>query len=283
MEIDPAILAELAALQETPLSIIRLADPISASAHAAPTSRKSDASSASASTDAPTPASLDADLAHYRELFSKLRFSYVEQVTKEKFIRAIVGEPPMIVTPPENAALETQNLAAKAQLKALKTQVAEIVAQLDARARDLARRSERVRVDTAALRDLPAATAQVERSLADLRRERDGWAREAQGNPDMALPLARTLEAVGVKKKEMAALDRELDQLRARAMRKATELERIRTELGPLNAKVASSAAAAKEAQRRKEAALGGGEDDLEERGRWFRANEAVLKQIFES
>ncbi|KAK1761679.1 hypothetical protein QBC33DRAFT_605009 [Phialemonium atrogriseum] len=64
---------------------------------------------------APTPVSLEADLAHYRELFAKLRFSYVEQMTKEKFIRAVVGDPPMIVAPHENAALEASDAVLELQ------------------------------------------------------------------------------------------------------------------------------------------------------------------------
>ncbi len=45
-----------------------------------------------------------------QELFSKLRFSYLEQVTKEKFIRAIVGDPPLVVEHQENVELEASLL-----------------------------------------------------------------------------------------------------------------------------------------------------------------------------
>ncbi len=78
------------------ISIIKLSEPISSAIAEASsnggvnTARTSDASISSL--DNLTPASLEADLEHYRELFAKLRFSYVEQVTKEKFIRAIVGD-----------------------------------------------------------------------------------------------------------------------------------------------------------------------------------------------
>src|SRR4051812_1324386 len=102
-----AALAKLTALQGShPISIIQLGEPISSARHtppsanatddptmtgavgsAEPSGRTSDASAIAAT--GPTPSSLEADLAHYRELFAKLRFSYVEQVTKEKFIRAI--------------------------------------------------------------------------------------------------------------------------------------------------------------------------------------------------
>ncbi|KAL5604383.1 hypothetical protein BROUX41_002355 [Berkeleyomyces rouxiae] len=277
---DPAILEELEKLQNQPLSILKLSEPITASADTALSNRRSDASSASF--DAPTPSSLEADLAHYRELFSKLRFSYVEQVTKEKFIRAIVGDPPLIVTPLENVELEKENLAAKAALKTLKLEVAALVAELEKRARDLSRRTAQVQTDTARLKDLPREISLMEESLANLRDERQDMARQANGNAELTLPLGRTTELVEERKAQMGALDRELEQLRARVPRKKKELERLKAEIAPLEAKHTSSTAAAKEARRRKEATLGGVEDDLEERGRWYRASEAVLTRMFE-
>jgi hypothetical protein len=75
-----------------------------------------------------------------QELFSKLRFSYLEQVTKEKFLRAIVGDPPLIVEHQENVDLEEQLLAEKANLKAQKVEVDELIKELEERGRKLAQR-----------------------------------------------------------------------------------------------------------------------------------------------
>ena len=74
-----------------------------------------------------------------QELFSKLRFSYLEQVTKEKFLRAIVGDPPLIVDHQENIELEAELVEVKAVLKAQKEDVANLVAELDQRGRELSR------------------------------------------------------------------------------------------------------------------------------------------------
>lgn len=75
-----------------------------------------------------------------QELFSKLRFSYLEQVTKEKFLRAIVGDPPQIIEHQENVELEAQLVAVKADLKVQKEEVAGIVEELEARGRELSHR-----------------------------------------------------------------------------------------------------------------------------------------------
>ncbi|KAI0521644.1 hypothetical protein F5B22DRAFT_545701 [Xylaria bambusicola] len=274
------ILAELKALvANQEITILKLSEPISAEIAQLQeqTQRTSDVSNSSL--DATTPASLEADLTHYRELFAKLRFSYVEQVTKEKFIRAIVGDPPLIVNPQENVDLENENLEAKAQLKALKTEVAEMVTELERKAKDLSKKYERVKTETAKLEELPGKLAELESAVAQLR---EAQASALDPNPQLNLPLAKTQQLVDAKKRQRDELDRQLEQLQSQVPRKKKELERLNAELQPLETKRQNSMAAAKEARRRKEAALGGVEDDLEERGRWYRAAEAGLKQMLE-
>ncbi len=69
-----------------------------------------------------------------------MRFSYLEQVTKEKFLRAIVGDPPLIVEHQENVEVEAQLAEVKASLKAQKIEVADMVTELERSGRDLTRR-----------------------------------------------------------------------------------------------------------------------------------------------
>lgn len=275
------VLATIESLQSRDISILKLSEPISSAlAHLDPTSttvRTSDVSNSSL--EAPTPASLEADLAHYRELFSKLRFSYVEQVTKEKFIRAIVGDPPQIVTPAQNLALEQSNATAKAQLKASKVDVAATVEELEELGRNLARRWEGISTETARLRELPERIERLEESIAALRAAGHG---DAGAGREMNLPLERTLDLVEQRKRKIAELDRQIESLSATVPRKRKEAERLAAELATLEARRANSTSAAREARKRKEARLGGAEDDLEQRGRWWRAEEAVLKKMLE-
>ncbi|KAI0808823.1 hypothetical protein GGR55DRAFT_186481 [Xylaria sp. FL0064] len=274
------ILAELQALvANQEITILKLSEPISTEIAQLQEQSQRTSDISNASLDATTPASLEADLTHYRELFAKLRFSYVEQVTKEKFIRAIVGDPPLIVSSQENIELEKQNLEAKATLKALKTEVADMVTELEKKAKDLSKKYEKVKTETAKLEELPAKLDELESAVAKLR------ANQTSGlnpNPELNLPLAKTLQLVDARKRERDELDRQLEQLQSQVPRKKKELERLQAELQPLETKRQNSMAAAKEAKRRKEAALGGVEDDLEERGRWYRAAEASLKQMLE-
>lgn len=280
MDLDKAskVLETLDKLQSNQeISIIKLSEPIISATPQDARQRTSDASVASL--DAPTPASLEADLAHYKELFAKLRFSYVEQVTKEKFIRAIVGDPPLIVTMQENLDLEKENAAAKAELKQLKNEVADMVTELDKRGRELSQRYENIQLETAKLRDLPGKVDDLEARIEALKATQET---PVGSDPSLNMPLAKTLDLVAKRKREQQELTRELESLQAKVPRKARESERLQAELVPLEAKRQTSTTAAREARRRKEAALGGAADDLEERARWWRASEGVLKQVLD-
>ena len=69
-------------------------------------------------------------------------------MTKEKFLRAIVGDPPQIIEQQENVELEAQLVAVKADLKVQKADVAALVEELEARGRELSRRACSLQADT---------------------------------------------------------------------------------------------------------------------------------------
>lgn len=128
--------------QPTKLHILTLAEPLLSSNVAIDHTtgqRSSNVSSTDGNGVGATPASLRADLAHYQELFSKLRFSYVEQVTKERFLRAIVADPPQLVDARDNDELAERLVGAKAALKAKKEEVARMTEELEEMGRTLAR------------------------------------------------------------------------------------------------------------------------------------------------
>lgn len=119
------------------LSILSLAQPILDPDSLDQPKRNSNASDSSA-TVIPTPALLSADLLHYRDLFGKLRFSYVEQVTKERFLRAMTSDPPEFVDGKDIADLEVKLGEDKANLKAKKEEVGELIRELEEQGRNLA-------------------------------------------------------------------------------------------------------------------------------------------------
>lgn len=212
-----------------------------------------------------------------QELFTKLRFSYVEQMTKEQFLRSITDNPPQLVEAAENDAKETEILALKAELKERKQGVAQLQKQLVEKGAELARRYEGVQLRTTQLESLPVEIEKLEQSIARLQQDHA----PQSDNPELALPLAETTRLLQERQAESALLDAQIAKLKAQLPGRARELEKLERELKPLETQKQATVAAAKEAQRRREEGGGIG-DKLEERGRWLRASEQALKDMLE-
>ncbi|CBX95111.1 hypothetical protein LEMA_P115260.1 [Plenodomus lingam JN3] len=214
---------------------------------------------------------------HGQELFSKLRFSYVEQVTKEKFLRSITENPPRLVEAAENDAKEKEILALKASLKERKLEVADILSQLEAKGKELSLRYEGLQLRTQQLESLPSEIEGLEASIQRLKQEQT----PVSNNPELALPLPDTLKVLKEREAELTALNAQIAVLQASMPNRARELEKLERELKPLETQKQGTVAAAKEARRRKEEGGGIG-DELEERGRWLRASEKALQEMLD-
>ncbi|KAF2271205.1 hypothetical protein CC78DRAFT_506797 [Lojkania enalia] len=221
------------------------------------------------------PAALEADLVHYKELFGKLRFSYVEQVTKEKFLRGITENPPRLVEATENDEKEKEISALKADLKERKLEIAEILKALEAKGKDLALRYGGVQLRTTQLEALPGEIEGLEASIECLKHDQA----PPSSNPELALPLPKTMELLQVRELELAALNAEIVKLQAVLPNRSRELEKLERELKPLETQKQGTVAAAHEARRRREEGGGIG-DELEERGRWLRASKKALREM---
>ncbi|PYH94103.1 hypothetical protein BO71DRAFT_326147 [Aspergillus ellipticus CBS 707.79] len=259
---------------KTQLNILRISEPIFApdagSQNSSPSKRRSDASNL----DNPTPASLEADLTHYKELFSKLRFSYVEQVTKEKFLRAIVGDPPLVVGHNENVEMETQLAEVKAELRARKEEVRAMVEEMEKTGRDLANRYKNVQLQMTQLSSLPESIENLESTIAELR-EKQGIDSDKASSQN--LPLPATLSLLSEREAELAALDRQLAAVQNTLPRKTREAEAVDRELSVLERRKTEAVAQAQEVQRKKEE---GESDGLVEMGKWYRSVQEALNNL---
>jgi hypothetical protein len=280
----PDYASTLASLREQqnshPLTILSLAEPIITAAHSSPSKRKSNVSdSANSDLTDPTPSTLLSDLTHYKELFSKLRFSYLEQVTKEKYLRSIVGDPPLLVSHAENAALEEKLSAVKAELKAKKEEVGRLVEEMENMARVLASRWEGVQAQMALLEDLPARVQGLEETVRLLREqvaEREGVQPRSE-DPRLNVGLEETERMVAEQRERARELDRQIAAVQRALPAKMRECEVVEGELDALERRKNDVTAAATEARRIKEE---GGRDELEEKGRWYRSAEVVLRGV---
>ena len=219
-------------------------------------------------------------LSGIKELFSKLRFSYLEQVTKEKFLRAIVGDPPQIVEPGENAALEAHLADTKQVLQAQKKEVEAMVAELDSRARDLSHRYETITLQTELLGTLPDQINGLSHTLKELRIRNRKNESEADERPEMNLPLDATREVVEGKKARLQEVEGQLKALRQSLPRQMRALEQEERETRLLEVERTRVINAAREAMERKMA--DGGIDEVEMRGRWLRGVESGMREMLE-
>ncbi|KAI4264375.1 MAG: hypothetical protein L6R42_000502 [Xanthoria sp. 1 TBL-2021] len=280
-------LAALSDLQSHPLSIIRLSESISSNP---PTEnnphRTSDISASALSNNntnhedpstlqQPTPTSLAADLSHYRDLFSKLRFSYLEQVTKEKFLRAIVGDPPLIVEASENVELEKQLGEIKAVLKMQKEDVARLVRDLEARGRELAGRYEGVRVRGEVLGRLPSEIEGLEERVGVLRGGYEVLACELGGG----MGVEGIRDTVRGKEGEREEVEGRVKGLQREIPGKGRELERLEGELKGSERERDRAIEGAREALRSRESGGAVG-DELEMKGRWLSGCEEGLRGL---
>jgi DNA repair exonuclease SbcCD ATPase subunit len=277
------------------LFIISLSDSIAFpdGADESGTTRSSDVSADNSGFTETSPAAMRAELAHYKvmmlpfgpylsannfqDMFSKLRFSYIEQVTKEKFLRAITSDTPTFVEPHENAELEAKLLEEKAGLKAQKDEVARMIEELEVRGRDLARRYEAITLQRAQLSELPERISNLQEQIDELRQSHPSPQKST--NPSLNLPLPETMKLVAERETQLASLNSQISVLQASLPRKTREVERLEAELGPLMNQKRAVVAQAMEARRLREE---GGVDSLEERGRWYKASEEVLRKLLD-
>ena len=289
-------LATLRAQQTTqPLSLLSLAEPLLTSQSQSQTQpqpshpRTSDTFSTTTTTTTTdpdtsllplTPATLAADLSHYKDLFSKLRFSYLEQVTKEKYLRSIVGDPPLLVRHEDNLLLEEKLAEMKMALKGKKDEVELLVKEMEGRAREVAGLWEGVGEGIEGLEGLPGEIEELRGKVEALQGEMEKRRREegkGSEDPRMNLSLVATEQALREQRERNEEVDRQIAELERQMPSKVREVERMDRELGELERKRNEATRLAVEGRRRREE---GGRDEMEELGRWYRASEGVLKGL---
>lgn len=150
---------------------------------------------------------------------------------------------------------------------------------MEGMARQLATRWEGVQTKVAELERLPVEIEGLDAVIRELREHQD--AREGKQtrrqDPRMNLSLAETDILVKQQKEKAAALDKQIAALQRQMPAKIRECEMAERELEALEKKRSEVSSAANEARRIKE---DGGRDELEEKGKWYRSAEIVLREM---
>ena len=273
------------------LTLLKLGEPLLSSddevatgATHMPNQRTSDASAATdQQSSIPTPTSLSADLTHYRDLFTKLRFSYTEQVTKEKFLRYLVSSPPPTpehISPAANAELESQLAEIKDTLKQQKAAVDNQLAQIEARARYLAKRHCDLETQVQELRQLPAELERVQAEVQEMRKEQDIAGVVGDGQAERRMGLEATVNLVEEREEQLERVQRRLEQVIEQKTRKEGELRKLQDDVAVSERERDKAVSAAQDAKRRQQDGKSGVGDEVEDRGRWLAGVETTMRRL---
>ena len=241
--------------------------------------RTSDASSTSdENPNYPTPASLAADLTHYRDLFTKLRFSYTEQVTKEKFLRYLVSSPSEDVSPAANAELESNLAEVKDTLKQQKNAVNEQLTEIEAHARHLAQWHQELEAQTEELRQLPDTLNSLQSEVQEMRREQG-----IDGQAETSMGLETTINLVEEREAQLDKVNERLDEVQEQRTRKEMELKKLLDEVELAERERDRATTGAADARRRRNEGRSVIGDDVEGKGRWLQGVEMTMRGLLEA
>ncbi|KAI5803415.1 hypothetical protein DFH27DRAFT_48264 [Peziza echinospora] len=251
----------------------------------APTPNSKQKSSArSRSSDAATthtPGSVTAGLSYYKELFSKLRFSYLETITKEKYLRSILEDPPAVTESHENEALELELSEYKQDLAEMKSDMVLLVTQIELLSEKLGVISPDAASKLAELEGLPDELAELDNAI---QTELSNLGKSPSQEPHdetLHLPLNETLALVHRLESELSSIDRDLTSLtNIEVPRKQRLTEQLDKELKPLEMDKAGLVGLATQAKHMREREREMGRADRENMGRWYKAANEAMSQL---
>ena len=187
-----------------------------------------------------------------------------------------MGEPPVLVSYAENAELEQRLGVLKSELKGRKEEVERLVERMEGCARGLAGRWEVVLAGRRVLEEESGRIAELEARVRALR-EAEGEAEGREEDPRMNLGLEETQNLIAEQNKRSKELEAQIREVQRALPAKMRECEGVEGELERLERRRDEVARMAVEARRVREE---DGRDEMEERGRWYRSAETVLRGV---
>lgn len=134
-----------------------------------------------------------------------------------------------------------------------------------------------MQLQDAQLTTLPEEIERLESTIARLQAKQ---AVRNPGGPAQNMGLPATLALLSEMDAEAEQLDAQISALQMAVPKTARELERMRSELRPLEIQKQQAIAAAQDAMRRKKQGEKGIGDDLEIKGRWYTGSHKVMTSI---
>lgn len=229
----------------------------------------------------PNPTVLPQEIQKHIEQFENLKVTYLEQETKEKFLRSIISDPPVLVEQSNVEEIEAENKQKKANLKKQKAQVNEVQRQLDLLSRQLCADYEDLSTKAKEANEMSKEMESMQAEIDRLTKQEEALELPALEDPDMNLPapeLNRLAEEYGKQKQE---IDQTLSELTSQSIPQSREEHnQLKQEVSRLEKEKSHAEKMAQEMVQLREEEMQKGRIHNETTAQWYRSLIHILEQI---
>ncbi|KTW26357.1 hypothetical protein T552_02840 [Pneumocystis carinii B80] len=183
---------------------------------------------------------VESDLKYFKELFSKLKFSYIEQETKERYLRAILDDPILVVENKDNLELEKKNMELKSLLKNTKESLNETCQNLEQTISKVCNEYEIMIQQALEASDMLKEIEKMEAEIEELK--------DNEQNAEQNLPLKDSLSLLTSQTAKSIKLKKDIKNYQAIYENKKKQLEEVVEETKKSEKEKQSCEAFAKEA-----------------------------------
>ena len=228
----------------------------------------------------PKPQLVDKDIEFQRENFHNLKLAYLEQETKEKFVRAVVSDPPLVIEASDISSIEAENNHKKKVLGAHKDECRELQRELEAMSQEVCMEYENMvgQKTTEALelikemRKMQEEIDKLEEKHARLKIPEDEDNDQYKNDPEMVLPLESIRELVDEYNSRIQELEtNSLVSLKAELDKKSEELQSGKMSIQDLTEVHERAQKSAQETVKIREQELKRGLEEKEATAKWYR------------
>ncbi|KAG4305027.1 hypothetical protein PORY_001702 [Pneumocystis oryctolagi] len=152
-----------------------------------------------------------------KELFSKLKISYIEQETKERYLRAILDNPILVVESKDNIELEKKNIELKSRLKSQKESVDETCKKLEQVISKICNDYDSMIQQAIEANNMLKEIEKMEEEIKELQ--------DNQQNMEQNLPLKDSLSLLSSQTKKSSKLKKDIEQFQLVYERKKKQLK----------------------------------------------------------
>lgn len=230
----------------------------------------------------PNPNLLQQEIQKHVEQFENMKVTYLEQETKEKFLRSIISDPPVLIEQSNVEEIEQENKQKKQKLKHQKAQVDEIQSQLESLSKQLCSDYDDLKAKSQEAVEMTEEMEIMQREIDQLTKQEEELELPALEDPDMNLPapeLNRLAEEYGKQKDE---IDNALKELSTESIpHSQQEYNDLKEEISRLEQEKTTAERSAEEMVKLREQEMQKGKIHNETTAQWYKSLITILEKIW--